>query len=186
MSYNRLKLYYIEEEYINYLREYDKKVPYNKDKTRPYVGVVYTYRGSNYFAPLTSPKPKHLKMSNRAIDIWKIDNGKLGILNFNNMLPSPIEVLTEVIPTIKNEKYKILLNNQISSINADRDILLKKIERFHEKYRKNQLSNNVVERCCDFELLEKKCNEYISVGNERIINQVDDFKDGGERYLFCL
>lgn len=109
MSTNRLKLYYISDEYVNYLRKYDEKVPYNKSKTRPFIGVVYTFNNINYFAPLASPKIKHLKMSNRVIDIWKIDGGKLGIINFNNMLPSPIEVLSEVLPTIKDKKYKILL-----------------------------------------------------------------------------
>lgn len=127
MGANRLKLYYISDEYINFLRKYDQKVPYNKSQTRPFIGVVYTFNNINYFAPLASPKIKHLKMSNRVIDIWKIDGGKLGIINFNNMLPSPIEVLSEVLPTIKDKKYKILLENQISSINADRDVLIKKI-----------------------------------------------------------
>ena len=43
-----LKLYYIDEEYINYLREFDNNVAYNKNKTRPYIGVVYTYNNYNY------------------------------------------------------------------------------------------------------------------------------------------
>lgn len=160
MSTNRLKLYYISDEYINFLRKYDQKVPYNKSQTRPFIGVVYTFNNINYFAPLASPKIKHLKMSNRVIDIWKIDGGKLGIINFNNMLPSPIEVLSEVLPTIKDKKYKILLENQISSINADRDVLIKKIKRFQDKYRKNQLDINVKNRCCNLDLLEEKCNQY--------------------------
>ena len=42
---NRLKLYYITDAYIHYLRQFDKKVPYNKRSSRPYVGVVYTYNG---------------------------------------------------------------------------------------------------------------------------------------------
>lgn len=163
MAQSRLKLYCIADEYINYLRKYDEKVPFNKSQTRPFIGVVYTLNGSNYFAPLSSPKPKHLKMSNHAIDIWKIDSGKLGIVNINNMLPSPYEALTEVIPTIKDRKYKKLLENQISSINADRDILLKKIERFQNKYRHNQLDLCVKERCCNFDLLEEKCKEYIKL-----------------------
>ncbi len=34
------KLYYISEQYIDYLRQFDTRVAYNKNKTRPYVGVV--------------------------------------------------------------------------------------------------------------------------------------------------
>ena len=37
---------------------------------------------------------------------WLIDEGKLGVINFNNMIPCPIEELTELLPTVKEEKYK--------------------------------------------------------------------------------
>ena len=47
-------------------------------------------------------------MKKTAIDIWLIDEGKLGVINFNNMIPCPIEELTELLPTVKEEKYKKL------------------------------------------------------------------------------
>ena len=169
MEQNRLKLYYISDEYVNYLRKYDDKVRFNKNHTRPYIGVVYTYNGNNYFAPLASPKPKHQKMNKLAVDIWLIDDGKLGIINFNNMLPSPIEELTEAIPTVTDEKYKKLLENQISSINKDRNLILSKIARFHKLYNNHYLYPNIIERCCNFKLLEQKCKEYV----ESQINNVD-------------
>ena len=62
-----LKIYYISEQYINYLRKYDKNVAYNKNSTRPYIGVVYTYNNYNYFAPLASPKEKHKLINPKAI-----------------------------------------------------------------------------------------------------------------------
>lgn len=126
MKIKKLKLYYISEDYIKYLRKYDNKVPSNKNTTRPYIGIVYQYNGFNYFAPLSSPKEKHLKMNKKAIDIWKIDDGKLGIINFNNMLPCQNNLLTEVLPTITDVKYRKLLENQIELINKDRNIMLKK------------------------------------------------------------
>ena len=101
-----LKICYIDEKYINYLRQYDKNVAYNKNTTRPYIGIVYTYNNYNYFAPLSSPKPKHKKINPKAIDIYKIKDGELGVVNINNMIPTPIEELTEVLPTIKDIKYK--------------------------------------------------------------------------------
>ena len=36
-----LKLYIIENEYINYLRKFDNKVAYNKNKKRPFIGVIF-------------------------------------------------------------------------------------------------------------------------------------------------
>ena len=70
-----LKIYYINENYIKYLRKFDKIVPYNKSYTRPYIGVVYEYNRMHYFAPLSSPKPKHITMNEDALDIFKINNG---------------------------------------------------------------------------------------------------------------
>ena len=67
----------------------------NKNQKRSYIGVVYTFNVSNYFAPLAHPRPKHLKMSERAIDVFKIDKGKLGIVNINNMIPTSIECITD-------------------------------------------------------------------------------------------
>ena len=136
-------------------------MPSNKNTTRPYIGIVYQYNGFNYFAPLSSPKEKHLKMNKKAIDIWKIDDGKLGIINFNNMLPCQNNLLTEVLPTITDVKYRKLLENQIELINKDRNIMLKKIITFHNKYNENLLTENVKNRCCNFRLLELKCQEYI-------------------------
>lgn len=90
-----------------------------------------------YFAPLSSPKPKHLTMNKNMVDIWKIEDGKLGVVNFNNMIPCFMSVLTEAIPKIQDIKYKKLLENQISSINANRDQLLHKVILF----RKNMITN---------------------------------------------
>lgn len=108
-------------------------------------------------------------MNKSAVDIWLIDDGKLGIINFNNILPSPIEELTEAIPTVTDEKYKKLLENQISSINKDRNLILSKIARFHKLYNNHYLYPNIIERCCNFKLLEQKCKEYV----ESQINNVD-------------
>jgi len=166
---SRLKMFIIDEKYIEYLRIYDNKVAYNKNSKRPYIGILIIQNKQKYFAPLSSPKPKHMKLSNKAIDIWKIDNGKFGIININNMIPCPMQVLTEAIPMIKNdEKYKKLLENQLSSINSDRDILLDRIKRFVNRYNEKNLDHKVLERCCDFELLEKKCCEWKQKNTDKI------------------
>ncbi len=158
---NKLKIYYIDDKYINYLRQFDKNVAYNKTLTRPYIGIVYTYNNYNYFAPLASPKPKHININPKAIDIYKINDGKLGVININNMIPTPIEELTEVLPTITDAKYKKLLEEQLTYLNNHRAKLFKKIEYFQKMYRKGYLSKNIVDRTCNFMLLEEKFKEYV-------------------------
>ncbi len=156
----KLQLYYIKKEYIDYLRKFDSKVPYNKKETRPYVGVVLCYNNINYFAPLSSPKPKHLKMNENALDIFKIKNGELGIVNINNMIPTPKECLIEVLPHVKDSKYKLLLQNQLMYLNNNKRRLYKKVIVFYKRYMKGYLSKNILDRCCNFTLLEEKCINY--------------------------
>ena len=157
---NKFKLYFIQSEYIDYLRKYDNRVAYNKVPNRPYIGVVYTYNDFKYFAPLSSPKKKHLSMNSNMIDIFKIKGRELGIVNINNMIPCKMDVLIEAIPNITDKKYKMLLENQLSYINSKKDILLKKVRNFQSRYRKGFLQDNIMKRCCNFPLLEEKSKEY--------------------------
>lgn len=169
----QIKMYYIDDNYIDYLRYYDDRVPYNKDSNRPYVGIVYTYNGNNYFAPMSSPKSKHIKISDKAVDAFKIDNGNLGIVNLNNMIPIPIEALTDVFSTDIEEKYKALLENQLTYINNHKSILLKKVSQLQKRYRDGHLPQGVAERCCNFVLLENKCREYTELHqNSRMSNKL--------------
>lgn len=85
----KLKLYKISENYIEFLRKTDPvNVKYNKNQRRSYIGIVLELNQILYFAPLSSPKPKHLKMKT-SLDFIKIENGKLGAINLNNMIPAP-------------------------------------------------------------------------------------------------
>lgn len=66
-----MRLCYIKDSYIAFLKQYDQKVPDNKNEQRPYIGVILEIKGKTYYAPLSSPKPKHLKMKN-SLDFRKI------------------------------------------------------------------------------------------------------------------
>ena len=57
-----MKLYVVEEIYIKYLNRVENKVAYNKNKTRPYIGIVLSIEGREYYAPLSSPNTKHKNM----------------------------------------------------------------------------------------------------------------------------
>ena len=81
-----MKFYHIKDTYIDFLRKYDEKVPENKNESRPYVGIVLTIGDIEYYAPFSSPKPKHKKMRNTK-DFRKIGGGLYGAINFNNMIP---------------------------------------------------------------------------------------------------
>ena len=120
-----MRFYHISDKYINYLHSFDEKVADNKHESRPYIGVVVQIGVVNYYAPFTSPKPKHLKMKN-SIDFRKIHGGKYGAINFNNMIPVPNEALILInIEKEPNLKYRRLLQNQYIAIEKDMEAIAK-------------------------------------------------------------
>ena len=92
-------------------------MPYTMEHkaTRPFVGIVLFVNNVQYYAPLTSPKPKHLHMKNQ-IDFLKIKGGEWGAVNFNNMIPvhpgSLKKVEMKILETDSKQdiSYKILLS----------------------------------------------------------------------------
>lgn len=111
---NKIYFYTVNPSYCDFLRQFDKCVPYNFDKkdTRHFVGVLIKINDSLYYAPLTSPKPKHLKMKNQ-LDFIKIKGGELGAINLNNMIPISQRELKEIsFSSYSDDKYKSLLQNQ--------------------------------------------------------------------------
>ena len=163
---SRFKIVKLDVKYCNYLRQYDYRISYNagiKD-LRPFIGVLFKVNNLEYFAPLSSPKPKHKLLTN-TLDLIRIDNGNLGVVNFNNMIPvtSNNYVVFDLNkkPSNKEENFRIqLLKNQLYWLNLNRKEVITKSQVLYNRYKENRLPKNVKERCCNFILLEEKCKEY--------------------------
>ena len=117
-----------------------------------------------YFAPLTSPKEKHQTM-NTTLDFLKLDNGRLGAINFNNMLPVTNKNIIKLdldkeCLTKTEEKYTKLLKEQIYWLNRNDEKLYNRSKKLYDKYISGTLNKNIAKRCCNFKLLEEKCKEY--------------------------
>lgn len=168
---SELKLVRIDTEYCNFLRQYDCRVPYNfnEKELRPFIGVLFEVNDCSYFAPLSSPKPKHLKMKNK-LDFLRLDHGRLGAINFNNMLPVQqdnvimIDLDKECF-TKSEQNYQKLLKEQIYWLNRNDEKLFSRAEGLYSKYKNNELDIKTRQRCCNFMLLEKKCIEYNGMRN---------------------
>lgn len=168
----QFKIVRVNTDYCDYLRNFDSRVMYNmKEKElRPFVGVLFEIDGFEYFAPLSSPKPKHKNMKN-TIDFFKIKGGDLGAINFNNMIPVNIEnyVLIDLNKetTLANEeKYFKLLKKQLNWLNANYTQVKNKSLKLYQLYNMNKLSKNIMDRCCNFKLLEEKSKIYIENTNK--------------------
>lgn len=164
--YKSFKIAKVDSKYCDYLRQYDNKVSYNagtKD-LRPFIGVLFMIDKCEYFAPLSSPKPKHSKLKN-TLDLIKIENGNYGVVNFNNMIPVMDKnyVIFDLNKKTENraENFRLeLLRNQLRWLTANKKDVNTKSKLLYNLYKSNKLPKNVKDRCCNFPLLEEKCREY--------------------------
>lgn len=154
----RLHFYNINDKYVEYLYQFDNKVPFNKNAKRPYIGVVLTINNIKYFAPLFSPKPQHKKYSDNPT---YLRIGKdYGIIRFNLMIPvveSEINYLN--FNNVEDVKYRNLLIAQNNFIQANTDLILKRANKLYNwvTYDKKDFFVSI---SCNFSLLEEKCKSY--------------------------
>lgn len=171
-----MELYKVDIEYYNYLHYYEPKIPYLEEKkeNRPFVGVILNVNEKNFFAPLTSPKKKHLIMKDMQ-DFLKIDGGNLGGINLNNMMPIPKCYLEKIdVETLKDEKYKVMLIKQIRWINQNRLRIHNRARNLYYLILNGHTTEQLKKRCCNFKLLERKCDEFMK---EHELNE--------EEILYC-
>ena len=160
-----MRFYHIKDSYISYLKQFDEKVAENKTESRPYVGVVMEIDDIKYYAPFTSPKPKHKKMKNGK-DFRKINGGLYGAINFNNMIPIVDSALIEIdIAGVNDVQYRRLLQNQYNSIKKDENGIIVTARNLHNLIFKDEseLSEyemKVKQRCCNLKILEQKYKDW--------------------------
>lgn len=141
-------------------------MPYNagNKELRPFIGVLFMVRKCEYFAPLSSPKPKHKNLKN-TLDLLKIEKGIYGVVNFNNMIPvhenNYVEFDLNKQSNDKSEIFRLeLLQNQLRWLTKNKKVVYSKSRLLYKLYKDNKLPQNVKDRCCNFPLLEEKCKEY--------------------------
>lgn len=161
-----MKLCYIKDEYIDFLRIYDKRVAENKTESRPYVGVILMIDDVKYYAPLSSPKEKHKYMKNTK-DFRKIGHGEYGAINLNNMIPVVDEAIVEFnIGEIEDAKYRRMMQNQYIVLREDEAGIEKAARRlrdllFADEATITKNDKKIKKRCCNLRLLEKIYKEYV-------------------------
>ena len=165
-----MKLYYVDVDYIQYLKQIDPKNVQNNYENavhkKPYIGIVLRIHGKDYFAPLSSDKNlkyKSIKKSNPTV--YKLithNNHYLGVIKLNNMIPvksSELKQLTKEIIAEKDIKYQKLLNAQRIVINSNEDKIKQKAELLYRLVveQKNDFYCKVATK---FPQLEKACDNY--------------------------
>ena len=175
----KIYLYNVDDNYIQYLRQFDNNVCDNKINKRKhhrkYIGAVIQINGCNYFAPLSSPKKKDYNEdgSIRKDPIFltrivvKNDVGEKelkGRILLGNMIPINEIAITKVNPNKEKDlNYKTLLIKELEFITKNRKEITRKATIIYKQkiglYRVSEHSqylNCVV----NFKLLENKCKKY--------------------------
>ncbi len=157
-----IKFYEIDEEYIDYMCQFDKHLFHNKQahqtNKRKYIGILFKVDNLDYFVPLSSFKPKHESM-NETIDFIKL--GNYAVVNLGSMLPV-VKICCHFVDfsNIDDKKYRCLLVAEYLEIKSHAELILKnaKIVYSHKLHKGN--GTPLARRCADFKLLEQKALEY--------------------------
>ena len=123
-----LKLYRVSNEYAKYIYSKDRSIikAFDEKNKRPFVGIILNINKIDYFAPLSSPKEKHKKMKN-SLDFIKINKGRDGVINLNNMIPVPKDNYYEINiqeEINKNKKYGLILKYQLKWCNDHKEQII--------------------------------------------------------------
>lgn len=122
---DKVKLYTIENNYINKLKSADNRVQNNYKGQRLYFkSDLKVEEGINYYVPLSSPKESQKKITNKSV--FKLFGDKaqedfLGVLHINNLIPVPDDKAKVWSPKDNPEtddRYVILVIKQARFIKA--------------------------------------------------------------------
>lgn len=177
----KLTFFTVDDDYIEYLREKDNHVLFNKpqNERRPYVGFVLNINNSTYLVPLTSKVRPTNKITTRIPNTFSKKqmsepdfNTKypkyLGSIKFNCMIPVFDEVVTkinldELSKTEEGKKYTDLLNKEIIFCNNNKDNIVAKALKTYQMCEANKKHEvKLIEACCNFKILETASIEYKS------------------------
>ena len=164
-----MELYTVDTSYIDYLGNYQAHIWVNEEnnRLRPYVGVVMEIGNYKYYAPLSSPKPKHQKMRDR-LDFIRLEHrGQLkAVINLNNMIPVSDSLIAKIdIAGVTDNFYKNLLNVEMIDIRRKQSTIIKNAKSIYFKRTKHQdepQNANLLLLCYDFLMLEQKLQEYLA------------------------
>ena len=179
MASKKLTFFTVKDDYIQYLREKDNRVLYNKpdNRRRPYVGFVLEINNSSYLVPLTSKVRSTNKITTKIPNTFTKKQMSepdfetkypkfIGSIKFNCMIPVFDEVIDKInldklSTTTDGDKYKDLLIKEILFCNNNKDNIINKAQKTYEMCEKKKpYEAKLIEACCDFKLLEQECKLY--------------------------
>lgn len=157
-----IRIYEIDPHYIDYLVPYAPHLFHNSKKgqanSRKYIGIVLKVGEFDYFAPLSSFKPKHMAMK-EGLDFIKVKD--YAVINLNNMFPVPASECAYVdFHHIRDASYRSLLQAEYRFIKSIQEKICKNAAALYKHKKEKGMSTSLAKRCNNFLLLEKQCQQY--------------------------
>ena len=166
-----LKFYTVNDEYIEYLSQFDNHVSWNKENKRPYIGIVLKVENHLYFAPLYSYKNSYNKYKDNP-SFMRVENRKkenVSIIRFAEMIPVASNAIKLLDFNVRGKKYRDLLQAESDFINDNKEIIYSKAKKIYRNVVKLKIPffTNI---SCNFQLLEKKSQLYKNISNKKETN----------------
>lgn len=196
MENDKLVFYNVSDDYIEYLRNIDDKVMYNKPEKhqRPYVGFLLMLNDMRYLVPLSSQIRKSndvtIVIPDRVTETQKINNqanniqDKIAVIKFNCMIPILEDVIKKIdLDKMENEdsEYRDLLVKEILFCSENKDRIIGRAKKAYDIFKKNKpYMKDIIDSCVDFPKLENAMSNYeISAKQEASVDdiQIKDIKD---------
>lgn len=163
-----MKFYTIDDGYLDHLRAVDPKVPNSLGPTytkkKPYLGVILKVDGTDFLAPLSSPKPWHAQVATSDVTMFKLHDRSdasisLGIISLSFMLPAPPHVLSYLDFSTQDAQYATLLQAQYEYIKTKWGKIQIKAEKIYDQVVINP-KPYLAGRTCDFAKLIAHSSTY--------------------------
>ena len=157
-----LGIYTIDSAYVDELVPISPHLFHNSKQgqshSRKFIGVVLRVGDFDYFAPLSSFKPKHARMKN-SLDFLKI--GDYAVINLNCMFPVPEGAFNRVdIPKEPDVRYRDLLMAELRIIRRMERRIKHNAEVLYRYKLANGDNTRLAKRCGDFKRLEEVCESW--------------------------
>lgn len=184
---DKLKFINISQDYLKYLHDHYSEVYYKQFNydNKPYLGILINNENNQYVIPLSSAKEKHKLWkntdTNRFLIYENCDKSSLSknaiykenpdgsikhilsAIDLKKMIPvkegiySIVDLVAKQNDTTEERNYKNLLNKEFSFCLK---ILPSIIQKANKLYNKQIETGKIIKFCCDFKLIEEKCDQY--------------------------
>lgn len=178
-----MEWYLLDQDYLNYLREYDQFVPNVEGydgKFKPFFGKLFSTANLDYYAPISSGKNKHILLRETSFfykvylhnetDAEKSVKKPVAVIDLKHIVPVPSKYAKLLLPDdiMKNDsygslseksKYLVLLRQELAWVKRNEEAITKNAVKLREKCLLIE-SYHTFKKCLNLKLLEEKAVEY--------------------------